>query len=131
MMDLFRFRVDAQTVYGVLYDNCFDFGTFFTIERKQTLIPEGVYQMELQYCPKFRRQLPIISNYQVTKKRGIYICTGNTVADTQGNIIIGKTSSLLDSRVEYSHLAIDQLVKAIRKWNKKGKTATLYVKDAI
>lgn len=131
MMDLLRYKVKGQTVFGVLYDNCFDFGHYFTIERKQTLIPEGTYMLRLTYSPKFRRQLPIISNFQVSENRGIRIHAGNSVEDSSGCILIGNEADLVSMTIGDSRPAIDQLVKAIKKWQKEGKTPTLFIKDAI
>lgn len=131
MLDLLRYKVKGQTVFGVLYDNCFNFGHYFTIERKQTLIPEGTYILNLTYSPKFRRQLPIISNYQVKESRGIRIHAGTTVKDSIGCILIGNNADLVSMKIGDSQRAVDQLVKAIRKWQKEGKTPTLYIKDAI
>lgn len=131
MLDLLRYKVKGQTVFGVLYDNCFGFGHYFTIERKQTLIPEGTYMLNLTYSPKFRRQLPIISNYQVKESRGIRIHAGNSVKDSIGCILIGNSADLVNMSIGDSQRAVDQLVKAIRKWMREGKTPTLYIKDAI
>lgn len=131
MIDLFRYKVEGQTVFGVMYDNCFNFGHYFTIERKQTLIPEGTYTLRLTYSTKFRRQLPIVSNFQVKENRGIRIHAGNSVDDSSGCILIGNNADLVSMKIGDSQRAIDQLVKAIRKWQKEGKTPTLYIKDAI
>lgn len=131
MLDLLRYKVKDQTVFGVLYDNCFDFGHYFTIERKQTLIPEGTYMLRLTYSPKFRMQLPIISNFRVKETRGIRIHAGNSVDDTSGCILVGNTADLASMKIGDSQRAVDQLVKAIRKWQKQGKTPTLYIKDTI
>ena len=131
MIDLLRYKVKGQTVFGVMYDNCFDFGHYFTIERKQTLIPEGTYMLRLTYSPKFRRQLPIISNFQVKENRGTRIHAGNSVDDSSGCILIGNNADLVSMKIGDSQRAVDQLVKAIRKWQKEGKTPTLYIKDVI
>jgi hypothetical protein len=132
MLDLLRYNVKGQTVFGVLYDNCFGFGHYFTIERKQTLIPEGLYVIRLTYSPKFRRQLPIISNFQVKESRGIRMHAGNSVDDSSGCILVGNNADLVSMTIGDSQRAVDQLVIAIRKWQKQGKTSpTLYVKDAI
>lgn len=131
MLDLIRYKVKGQTVFGVMYDNCFDFGHYFTIERKQTLIPEGTYELRLTYSPKFRRQLPIISNFQVKENRGIRIHAGNAVDNSSGCILIGNNADLVSMKIGDSQRAVDQLVKAIRKWQKEGKTPTLYIKDVI
>lgn len=131
MLDLIRYKVKGQTVFGVMYDNCFDFGHYFTIERKQTLIPEGTYEFRLTYSPKFRRQLPIVSNFQVKENRGIRIHAGNSVDNCCGCILIGNNADLVSMKIGDSQHAVDQLVKAIRKWEKEGKTPTLYIKDVI
>lgn len=131
MLDLIRYKVKGQTVFGVMYDNCFDFGHYFTVERKQTLIPEGTYELRLTYSPKFRRQLPIISNFQVKENRGIRIHAGNSVDNCCGCILIGNNADLVSMTIGDSQRAVDQLVKAIRKWQKEGKASTLYIKDVI
>lgn len=131
MIDLFRYKVKGQTVFGVMYDNCFNFGHYFTIERKQTLIPEGTYTLRLTYSTKFRRQLPIVSNFQVKENRGIRIHAGNSVDNSSGCILIGNNADLVSMKIGDSQRAVDQLVKAIRKWQKEGKTPTLYIKDVI
>ncbi len=132
MLDLLRYKVKGQTVFGVLYDNCFDFGHYFTIERKQTLIPGGLYVIRLTYSPKFRRQLPIISNFRVKESRGIRMHVGNSVDDSSGCILVGNNADLVSMTIGDSQRAVDQLVKAIRKWQKQRKTQpTLYIKDVI
>ena len=132
MLDLLRYKVKGQTVFGVLYDNCFDFGHYFTIERKQTLIPGGLYVIRLTYSPKFRRELPIISNFRVKESRGIRMHVGNSVDDSSGCILVGNNADLVSMTIGDSQRAVDQLVKAIRKWQKQRKTQpTLYIKDVI
>ena len=133
MLELLRYKVKGQTVFGVLYDNYFGFGNYFTIERKQTLIPEGLYTLRLTYSPKFRRQLPILSNFQVKESRGIRIHAGNSVKDSSGCILIGNEADQVSMTIGDSQRAVDQLVKAIRKWQKQGKTPapTLYIKEVI
>lgn len=130
-MELIRYKVKGDTVFGVLYDNCFNFGHYFTLERKQTLIPEGTYILHLTYSPKFRRQLPIISNYQVNERRGIRIHAGNSANDSKGCILVGNNANLVNMKIGDSQRAVDQLVKALRKWQKEGKVASLYITNYI
>lgn len=131
MLDLIRYKAKDETVFGIMYDNCFGFGTYFTIERRSKLIPAGTYTLDLTYSPKFKCKLPIISNYQVPATRGIRVHAGNTVADSQGCILIGNTASLTTMSIGESQKAVKQLVNAIEKWKKQGKCPTLYVKNEI
>lgn len=131
MLNLLRYKVKGQTVFGVLYDKRFGFGHYFTIERKQTLIPAGLYTLRLTYSPKFERQLPIISSYDVDESRGIRIHAGNSVADSKGCILVGNNADLVSMTIGDSKPAVDQLVKAIRKWQKEGMKIALFIEDAI
>lgn len=131
MLDLIRYKAKEETVFGIMYDNCFGFGTYFTIERRSKLIPAGTYSLDLTYSPKFKCELPIISNYQVPATRGIRIHAGNTVADSQGCVLIGNTASLTNMSIGESQKALKQLVAAMEKWIKQGKRPTLYVKNEI
>lgn len=113
-MELIRYKVKGDTVFGVLFDPNWNLGTYHVIERRDKMIPAGVYSVENTRSPKFNNnRLPLVWNEKVHKNRGIRIHGGNSVVDTDGCILIGNTSNLATARIGDSARAIKQLVKAI------------------
>lgn len=53
------------------------------------LIKPGRYNVEINYSPKFKTQLPLIYNEEFPASRGIREHAGNSLKDTQGCILIG------------------------------------------
>ncbi|HEX6184251.1 MAG TPA: DUF5675 family protein [Pyrinomonadaceae bacterium] len=97
----------------------------FTLEDKvrpvkvhgETAIPEGIYEVIINFSPRFKRQLPRLLN--VAGFEGILIHPGNKAADTDGCILVGTTKSkdfVGNSRVAFKAL-FDKLVAG----GKKGK----------
>lgn len=71
----------------------------------KTAIPSGVYQVEITYSPKFRRNMPLVKD--VKGFSGIRIHSGNTDEDTEGCILVGKNTKVgmvTDSRKTYNAL---------------------------
>ena len=109
---------------GVMFDTDRKLGTYYTLERKSKLVPVGLYDLELTYSPKFKKELPLVHNKSVSERRGIRIHAGNTVNDTEGCILIGNISSLTDRRISESNIAVNQLVNAMN-----GKPVKLSIRD--
>lgn len=87
MLSLNRIKTIGDTVIGELF-----LGSEFlcnTLENKQTLIPIGSYKIRNTYSPKFKRDLPILSNEKVSEARGIRVHAGNTKSDTRGCVLVG------------------------------------------
>lgn len=53
------------------------------------ILKPGKYKLELNYSPKFKCQLPLIYNDEFKPERGFRIHVGNTLADSQGCILVG------------------------------------------
>lgn len=71
----------------------------------KTAIPSGVYQVEITYSPKFRKNMPLVKD--VKGFSGIRIHSGNTDKDTEGCILVGKNTKVgmvTDSRKTYNAL---------------------------
>jgi hypothetical protein len=77
----------------------------------KTAIPEGVYGLIVTPSNRFKRDLPLLLN--VPGFEGVRIHPGNTAADTEGCILVGKAKSG-DSVLE-SRRAFDQLFTKIRE----------------
>jgi hypothetical protein len=93
-IDLRRVELSAICTIGELYvDGEFVCYTLEDAVRDQkipgeTAIPAGRYQVILTWSPRFRRILPLLVD--VPGFEGVRIHPGNTAADTEGCILVGK-----------------------------------------
>ena len=77
----------------------------------ETAIPTGIYPVTITYSPKYKKNMPLISN--VKGYSGIRIHSGNTSKNTEGCLIVGKNKEVgkvLESRKMYN-LLYKELVK--------------------
>ncbi len=82
----------------------------------RSAIPEGRYAVVISYSPKFKAWLPILlGGPEFNRKwQGIRIHAGNTAADTEGCILVGKNrevGKVLDSRI-WLHRLKQKIVEA-------------------
>lgn len=91
MLTLIRTCKDekANAIRGCLFLN----GAFLcrTLENLAKAVPVGSYALSNSISPKFKRELPLLSNPEVgvPATRGIRIHVGNTVKDSKGCILVG------------------------------------------
>ena len=57
-----------------------------TLENKQYLIPQGKYPVSTTFSPKFKRNLPLLSN--VKKRSGIRVHRGTKPQHSRGCILV-------------------------------------------
>ena len=100
MLTLIRDVKGDKAILGKLYLN----GAIvcYTLENAAKAIPNGVYMVQNSISPKFKRELPLIWNKNVSSTRGVRIHVGNTVASSSGCILVGmgrdtKKQSLTES----------------------------------
>jgi hypothetical protein len=86
----------------------------YTLEGISVIIPPGTYPIEITYSPHFNRMLPLIDD--VSGRDAIRIHPGNTVNDTEGCILVGKTHDQYD--VYSSQEAFTFLFNKLTKANK-------------
>ena len=86
--------IDGKKFCDTLEDRVRDLnknGVFDGDEKKvygETAIPYGIYDVVVDYSPKFKRELPRLQN--VRHFEGILIHRGNTAEDSAGCILVGE-----------------------------------------
>lgn len=101
MLTLVRYTRTDEAILGSLYLN----GAFvcYTLENEAKAIPCGMYKVQNSKSPKFKRELPLISNSTTVKaSRGIRIHSGNTSKDSQGCVLVGMERSTDKSSITES-----------------------------
>jgi hypothetical protein len=120
-LKLVRRTLTEQSTIGTLSIN----GVFecFTLEDRvrpvkihgATAIPAGIYEITITFSDRFQKPLPLLLN--VPNFAGIRIHPGNTAADTEGCILVGRTERkdfIGNSRVAFRAL-FTKLEAALRK----------------
>lgn len=79
MLNLIRFKATDNAILGRIYLN----GAFvcYSLENKRKAIPCGSYTVENSTSPKFKRELPLIYNKEVSASR-----ESASIAETPGRI---------------------------------------------
>ena len=89
----------------------------------QTAILEGTYEICLEVSARFKRLMPYLMN--VPGFTGILIHCGNTVADTEGCILVGKRS--VNDRLSMSRSAFNKLFARLKEAWDRGEPIILKV----
>lgn len=77
----------------------------------ETAIPTGIYKIILNYSPKFKKVMPLITN--VKGYSGVRIHTGNSAKDTEGCLLVGKNTIV--GRLTESRKMYDALFKRLQQ----------------
>lgn len=86
-----------------------------------TAIPFGSYTVILDHSRRFNRIMPLICD--VPGFRGVRIHAGNTVADTEGCLIVGTTR--IGATVIHSRSAFNALLAKLEAAKARGESITL------
>lgn len=95
-------------------------GKFDNGEKKihsKTAIPYGTYEIKWTYSPRFKKYTPQLMN--VPSFEGIRIHAGNTSADTEGCLILGKNKQV--GKVLNSRATINKFYSIIKEACSNGK----------
>lgn len=79
------------------------------LENAVCAIPEGIYELDFDYSPKFQYLCPLVVG--VPKRSGIRIHKGNRAKDSIGCILVGEERSGLS--VKFSSTAFRKLVEKL------------------
>lgn len=77
----------------------------------ETAIPTGIYKIILNYSPKFKKVMPLITN--VKGYSGVRIHAGNSAKDTEGCLLVGKNTIV--GRLTESRKMYDALFKRLQQ----------------
>lgn len=86
-----------------------------------TAIPAGTYPVQVTYSNRFGKPMPLIAD--VPGFAGIRIHSGNTVADTEGCILVGKMR--VGATVQLSREAFAHLFPKIQAAQDAGQSITI------
>lgn len=89
----------------------------------ETAIPRGVYPVTITFSNRFQRDLPLLEN--VEGFTGIRIHPGNTSADTEGCILVGRGKT--DKTVTESKIAFNALFAKIEQAIEDGDEVTIEI----
>lgn len=122
-INVIRKEYTQQSTIGELYvDGKFE---CYTLEDRiralkvpgTTAIPSGHYEVVVTYSNRFKKPLPLLMN--VPNYEGVRIHTGNTDADTEGCLLVGKTKQR--DAVGASKVAFGELLPKIEEALKREK----------
>ena len=109
-------KTGKSTIGEMFVDGVFQCFTLEDTERKfgvkvygETAIPLGTYPVTLEFSPKFCRRVPHIQN--VPGFSSILIHPGNTDADTEGCVLVGKTHA--PDFIGQSRIAFEELFRKL------------------
>ena len=122
-IEVIRHTFTGRSTIGSLYiDKKFECYTLEDVVRTgpkvhgQTAIPEGTYEVQITFSPRFKRDLPLLLN--VPNFEGVRLHSGNRAEETEGCILVGR--AVLPHEVRGSRAAFDGLYgKLLAAWFRK------------
>lgn len=94
----------------------------------QTAIPDGEYQVIIDFSPRFKTELPHILD--VPGFEGIRIHPGNVPEDTHGCILVGRYVGT-DNAVKQSRMAFEELMELLEAAYARGDPITIGIKTEV
>lgn len=91
----------------------------------KTAIPAGEYEVRLTHSPRFKRTLPLLVG--VPHFEGVRIHSGNTAADTEGCILVGKNSAV--GKVLQSKIYEQKLIEVLQARKRGGDYIRIQILD--
>ena len=89
----------------------------------KTCIPRGTYEVTITMSNRFKKELPLLLN--VPQFEGIRIHAGNTAADTDGCILLGRARR--NNFVENSRDAVNEFMQRLRQSLKDGEKVEIEI----
>jgi len=132
LIEVQRNTSSANSTIGKMYvDGQFECYTLEDVVRiakipGKTAIPAGRYAIVVDMSTRFHKRMPRLLN--VPSFAGVRIHAGNTAADTEGCILVGRVKGV--DRVGQSRLAYGVLFGKINKALRDGHTVTIDIKVA-
>lgn len=117
-LKLIRKPSTSQCTIGQLYvDDVFECFTLEDVVRPikiagETAIAAGTYNVVVTYSPHFKRDLPLLLN--VPNYDGVRIHPGNTKANTEGCILVGKAIGNDGDSITQSVIAFNKLFDKLK-----------------
>jgi hypothetical protein len=93
----------------------------------KTAIPTGAYQVIIDFSNRFQRPMPHVLN--VPGFDGVRIHSGNTAADTEGCILLGKQRNGLDDVIE-SRVAFAEFFPKLQAAINRGEQVSITIAAA-
>ena len=92
-------------------------------EYGKTCIPRGIYGVTITMSNRFKKELPLLLN--VPQFEGIRIHAGNTAADTDGCILLGRTRR--NNFIENSRDAVNEFIAKLKEALDNGEKCEIEV----
>ncbi len=92
----------------------------------ETCIPRGTYNVVITMSNRFKRLLPLLEN--VPGFSGVRIHPGNTIADTEGCLLVGVEDDNNPDRVLMSRVTFDGIYKRIKVALDNGEKVEIEIK---
>lgn len=121
-----RTDINNKRIIGMVYIDDVYFS--YSLESPLTklihpAIPVGTYPVLITFSHRFGRNLPLVD--KVPEREGIRIHPGNSAADTQGCILVGRGRN--EDTIFSSRVAVDDIYKAIHDALAKNEEVTLTI----